>query len=124
MKNIEYDLSFDTDVKMLVSMLYIKSESKKGNLSYIAINHFENYSLYDYEIGKWNQTRMYYGDIIKEYTIKLSSVRAGQKIDKMVIKYQKAVLSDGKQFVSNPVDEKSIHILQEKTNMANKISQK
>jgi len=105
-EKIEFDLSFDTEVKLFVIYAVHKAESKKGNLSYIAINHFENYSLYDYEIGKWNQTRLFYGDLNRgNYTIKLTSVRAGQKIDKLIIKYSKFVSNQGNTLTSNPIDE-------------------
>lgn len=87
-KSIEFDLEFENPADVLVIYGTHKAEQKNGNLSYIAINHFENYSFYDYEIGKWNDTRIYLGSApAGKYTIKLTSVRAGQKIDKITIKY-------------------------------------
>lgn len=95
--SIEFDIEFENPADVLVIYGTHKAEQKNGNLSYIAINHFENYSFYDYEIGKWNDTRIYYGSAPEgKYTIKLTSVRAGQKIDKLTIKYdegEKKVLS-------------------------------
>lgn len=85
---VEYDLTLDSDVTQLVVYAVHKANSKKSNLSYISVNHFESYSLYDYEIGKWNHTRIFYGDVPKgTYTFKLKSVRSGQLIDKFIIKY-------------------------------------
>lgn len=87
-KSIEFDIEFENPAEVLVIYGTHKAEKKNGNLSYIALNHFENYSFYDYEIGKWNDTRIYYGSApAGKYTIKLTSVRAGQKIDKLTIKY-------------------------------------
>lgn len=93
---VEFDLSFDTDISRFIIYVVHKADSNRKNLSYISINHFERYSLYDYTIGQWNSTRMFYGDVYKgNYTVKISSVRAGQKIDKLIVKYQKSKSSSG-----------------------------
>lgn len=114
-QTVEYDITLDSDVQQFVIYAVHKADSKKSNLSYISINHFEAYSLYDYEIGTWNETRIFYGAVKKgNYTIKLSSVRKGQKIDKLVIKYAKvkteADASGGEAFVSNPLDDTRSYI--------------
>lgn len=65
-----------------------KSSSKDEALSYISVNNFENYSLYDYKYNQWNSTRIYFNELDPgDYTINLRSVRAGQMIDKIIIKY-------------------------------------
>ena len=112
---VEYDITFDTDVEKLVIYGVHKGDTLKSNLSYISINHFESYSLYDYELGKWNETRIFYGNVKKgTYTIKLSSVRKGQMIDKLIIKYAKVQSEnsgDGEvAFKSNPIDDTKTYV--------------
>ena len=111
-RGIEFDLNFETGISRLVIYATHKAEDKKSNLSYISIDHFESYSLYDYEIGKWNDTRLFYGEAEKgDYTVKLTSIRKGQKIDKLTIKYAANVSDSGEQvFKSNALDKSKTYI--------------
>lgn len=87
---MSYTLKLDSDVNNLVLYGVHKASEEQQALSYIAFEGFERYSLYDYEYNVWNTTRLYYGNAKKgEYKINLTSVRAGQRIDKIIVKYDR-----------------------------------
>lgn len=111
-KSVEYTLTLEDNAKMFVIYAVHKAETVNANLSYIKINHFENYSLYDYEVGKWNKTRLFYGEVEKgEYKIKLTNIRKGQKIDKLIIKYEPQKGDDGGvKFATNAIDNSKEYI--------------
>ena len=87
-KTMEYTIKLENDVKKFIVYGIHSSTGLSHALSYISINDKESDSLYDYKYNKWNQTRIFYGDVkAGEYKIKLRSIRAGQKIDKIIVKF-------------------------------------
>ena len=90
-----YKINLEYTVDNFVLYAVHQADSRSNALTYIAVDHMENYSLYDYKYGQWNETRIYYGSVPKgEHTIYLQCVREGQKIDKFIIKYQKSASAE------------------------------
>ena len=94
-ESMSYTLKLDSNVEKLTVYGVHKSSEMKQALSYISFEGFEHYSLYDYEYGKWNTTRLFF-DVLSEgkYKINLTSVRRGQKIDKIIVKYNRVKSED------------------------------
>ncbi|MBP3360731.1 MAG: hypothetical protein J6N52_07765 [Clostridia bacterium] len=85
---MQYKLTFDQNVEKVVLYAVHKSDNISHCLSYLSVGEYDNYDLYDYKYGVWNKTRIYLGEITSgEYTINLKNVRGGQKIDKLIVKY-------------------------------------
>lgn len=85
-----YTFALDSKVENLTVYGIHKSKSKNEALTYISLEGFEHYSLYDYEYNVWNSTRLYFGNAnAGNYTINLTGVREGQLIDKIIVKYDK-----------------------------------
>lgn len=79
-----------------------KGLTDKSNLSYISLDHFESYGIYAKPSDEWQITRIYYGDVpLGRHKINITSVRAGNLIDKCIIKYkiQEEVFSDNIQYL-------------------------
>ncbi|MBP3362156.1 MAG: hypothetical protein J6N52_15000 [Clostridia bacterium] len=94
--HVSYELELPGEASNFVIYGVHMAEKEGENLSYIKINDFESYNLYDYDYGKWNKTRIYYGTVpAGKYTISLSSVRKGQKIDKIIIAYDSGNQTEG-----------------------------
>ncbi|MBP3362157.1 MAG: right-handed parallel beta-helix repeat-containing protein [Clostridia bacterium] len=94
--HVSYELTLNGKADNFTIYGVHMAEREGENLSYIKINDFESYNLYDYELGKWNKTRIYYGAASAgKYTVSLSNVRKGQKIDKIIIAYDGGDQTDG-----------------------------
>lgn len=93
-KTMEYTIKLENDVEKFIIYGIHSSTGLSHALSYISVNDKESDSLYDYKYNQWNQTRIFYGDVkAGDYTIKLKSIRAGQKIDKIIVKFNE-IISD------------------------------
>ena len=87
---VSYTFTLDTAVKNLTIYAYHKSSGITKALTWISLEGFERYALYDYKYNVYNSTRFYYHDASAgSYTINLTGARVGQYIDKFVIKYDK-----------------------------------
>lgn len=87
---MSYTFTLDTPVEKLTIYAYHKSSDMTKALTYMSLEGFERYALYDYEYNVYNSTRFFYDTApAGSYTINLTGVRAGQYIDKFVIKYDK-----------------------------------
>ena len=99
--------TLESDVEKLTVYAVHKSAKKTEALSYISIEGFEHYALYDYTYNTWNSTRLFFGEAKKgEYTINITGVRHGQKIDKIIIRYD-AVAEKVQESVATSVTEKT-----------------
>lgn len=89
---VSYTFNLDTDVEKLTIYAYHKSTDITKALSWMSLEGFERYALYDYKYGVYNSTRFFYHQASAgSYTINLTGARAGQYIDKFVIKYNKVL---------------------------------
>lgn len=89
---VSYTFTLDTAVEKLTIYAYHKSSDITKALTWMSLEGFERYALYDYEYGVYNSTRFFYHEASAgSYTINLTGVRLGQYIDKFVIKYDRVI---------------------------------
>lgn len=93
---VSYTFTLDTAVERLTIYAYHKSSDIAKALTWMSLEGFEHYALYDYEYGVYHSTRFFYHQASAgNYTINLTGVRTGQYIDKFVIKYDRVLPTEG-----------------------------
>ncbi len=114
-KSVTYDFKLEDNAEDLRLYIISKGQTKSSNLSYAALDHFENYAIYTEPTDKWQTNYIYYGDVsLGSHKIKLTSVREGNKIDKFILKYKlkKETFNEKDVFIQGSAENEKLDIPQ------------
>lgn len=105
--SVTYDFKLEDNTEDFRLYTVSRGQSKSSNLSYAALDHFENYGVYAEPSDKWQTTYVYYGDVaLGSHKIKLTSVREGNQIDKFILRYKlkKEVFDENAEYIKGSAE--------------------